>query len=522
MRLSNKSILLLELAGSALAMPARRAATAPVANHAKAHDIREAFEISWNGYYKHAFPHDTLHPVTNTYVDDRAGWGVTVVDALDTAIVMNSLKIVQPMLDHIAKIDFTTTAKADDAISLFETNIRYLGGLLSAYDLLKGPYKQLGADADKVDALLKQAQSLGDSLSVAFDTPSGIPDPTIFLNPTKKNSGTDRNNIAEIGTLVLEWTRLSDLSGNKTYAELAQKAENYLLHPKGAPEAWPGLIGTWVSTENGSFLDSNGGWSAYDDSFYEYLIKMYVYDPKAFGEYKDRWVAAVDSTMRHLVSHPTTRKDLSFLSAYRGQQTIPNSGHLASFAGGNFILGGIVLGEEKYKQLGLEITDSYYETYVQEAAGIGPEGFNWVDAGLSADNPNNRPPPTNQTEFYEKAGFYNTSPYYILRPETVESIYYAYRLTGDKKYQDMAWDAFQQIRKLCRVNDAYAELTDVSKTNGGSFVDEMQSFWMAETLKYLYLTFAADGPVHVQGQGATNQFVYNTEAHPVAVRGRQG
>jgi mannosyl-oligosaccharide alpha-1,2-mannosidase len=56
---------------------------------------------------------------------------VTVVDALDTAIVMNSLKIVQPMLDHIAKIDFTTTAEKDYSISFFETNIRYLGGLLS-------------------------------------------------------------------------------------------------------------------------------------------------------------------------------------------------------------------------------------------------------------------------------------------------------------------------------------------------------------------------------------------------------
>lgn len=62
---------------------------------------------------------------------NRAGWGVTVVDALDTAIVMNSLKIVQPMLDHIAKIDFTTTAEENYSISLFETNIRYLGGLLS-------------------------------------------------------------------------------------------------------------------------------------------------------------------------------------------------------------------------------------------------------------------------------------------------------------------------------------------------------------------------------------------------------
>lgn len=174
---------------------------------------------------------------------------------------------------------------------------------------------------------MTQARKLGDSLSVAFNTPSGIPDPTIYLNPTKKHSGASRNNIAEIGTLVLEWTRLSDLSGNKTYAQLAQKAQNYLLKPTGSPEAWPGLIGTWVSTENGTFMDSSGGWSAYDDSYYEYLIKMYVYDPKAFGLYKDRWVAAVDSTMKHLLSHPTTRKDLTFLSSYNGQKTNPNSGH---------------------------------------------------------------------------------------------------------------------------------------------------------------------------------------------------
>lgn len=192
---------------------------------------------------------------------------------------------------------------------------------------------------------------------------------------------------------------------------------------------------------------------------------------------------------------------------------------MASFAGGNFILGGAILGEETYKTLGLQVTESYYETYVQEASGIGPEGFRWVDAALPANDPSNRPPPANQTEFYKKAGFYNTATYYILRPETVESLYYSYRLTGDKKYQDMAWTAFQAIRKLCRVNDAYAELSDVSKANGGEFSDSMQSFWMAETLKYLYLIFAADGPVHVQLQGGKNQFVYNTEAHPVAVRG---
>ncbi|QPH11062.1 hypothetical protein C2857_002638 [Epichloe festucae Fl1] len=519
MRLSNPSVLILQLAGVAVALPGKRAVVPPKADHDRAREVKEAFEISWNGYYKHAFPHDTLHPLTNGYEDDRAAWGVTVVDALSTAIVMNSLKIVQPMLDHIAKIDFTTTAEPNYGVSLFETNIRYLGGLLSGYDLLKGPYKQLGADPQKVDALLKQAQSLADSLSVAFDTPSGVPDGTVFLNPVKKNGGSDRNNIAEVGTLVLEWTRLSDLSGNRTYAQLAQKAENYLLHPKGAPEAWPGLVGTFVSTKDGSFLDSQGGWGGGDDSFYEYLIKMYVYDPKTFGEYKDRWVTAVDSTIAHLVSHPTSRKDLSFLSSYNGQKTNPSSQHLASFAGGNFILGGIVLNQDKYKEMGIKITESYYETYVQEAAGIGPEGFRWVDSALPADAPNNKPPPASQTDFYKKAGFYTTSGYYILRPETLESLYYSYRLTGDTKYQDWAWSAFQKIRKLARANDAYAELTDVTQPNGGALIDEMQSFWMAETLKYLYLIFAADGPVHVQGQGKKNEFVYNTECHPVQVRG---
>lgn len=71
MPLSNKSILLLGLAGVALAVPAKRTVKTPAADHKRAGAIKEAFEISWNGYYKHAFPHDTLHPVTNGYEDDR-------------------------------------------------------------------------------------------------------------------------------------------------------------------------------------------------------------------------------------------------------------------------------------------------------------------------------------------------------------------------------------------------------------------------------------------------------------------
>jgi len=77
MRLTSSSLVLLELAASALAVPLTvdvevgKGVTAPKPNHARANEVKQAFEQSWNGYVKHAFPHDTLHPVSNSYEDDR-------------------------------------------------------------------------------------------------------------------------------------------------------------------------------------------------------------------------------------------------------------------------------------------------------------------------------------------------------------------------------------------------------------------------------------------------------------------
>lgn len=89
--------------------------------------------------------------------------------------------------------------------------------------------------------------------------------------------------------LVLEWTHLSDITGDTTYADLSQKAESYLLNPRPASsEPFPGLVGTNINITTGLFEDASGGWVGGDDSFYEYLIKMFVYDASRFGEYRDR------------------------------------------------------------------------------------------------------------------------------------------------------------------------------------------------------------------------------------------
>ena len=184
----------------------------------------------------------------------------------------------------------------------------------------------LTANATAVDEVLNQAQRLANNLAFAFNTTSGIPQNDLIF--PSGSGGSTTNGIAQIGTLVLEWTHLSDLTGNKTYAELSQKGESYLLAPQPASsEPWPGLVGTNVDLKTGLFQDASGGWVGGDDSFYEYLIKMYVYDSTRFATYRDRWILAADSSIAHLASSPSTRPDVTFLAEFDEQELIFQSEH---------------------------------------------------------------------------------------------------------------------------------------------------------------------------------------------------
>lgn len=349
----------------------------------------------------------------------------------------------------------------------------------------------MAENTTNVDLLLKQAERLANNLAYSFDTPTGIPHNNLFI-VNKTNDGATDNGLATIGTLVLEWTHLSDLSGNATYGELTQKAQSYLNNPKYAPpfsEPFPGLEGTGVNITTGLFEDAEGGWVGGDDSYYEYLLKMYIYDPTRFSSYKDRWVLAADSSIAHLKSHPSSRPDLTFMAAYENKTLQYESEHLACFAGGNFLLGGMVLNEQKYIDYGIALTEGCYQTYYADASGIGPEVFEWLPANGTNTTAVDLPP-ANQTTFYKDNGFWITNSEYILRPEVLESIYYAYRITGDTKYQDYAWAAYMSINASCHGGAGYAELTRVDEVGGGPKNDFQDSFFFAEVLKYCYLIFA--------------------------------
>ncbi|KAI9750233.1 MAG: hypothetical protein M4579_006552 [Chaenotheca gracillima] len=474
----------------------------------RADAVKEAFTHAWDGYSKYAFPNDQLLPVSNGFSNPRNAWGASAVDAFSTALIMEIPDIVHQILDYIPTIDYTNTTTQ---VSLFETTIRYLGGMLSAYDLLKGPLAHLANDTSKVDALLSQSVKLADSLKFAFDTPSGIPANNLYFT-NQSTDGSPSNGLATIGTLVLEWTRLSDLTGDDEYATLSQKGESYLLKPEpSTSEPFPGLVGTNVNISNGQFADATGGWNGGDDSFYEYLIKMFIYDPTRFETYKDRWIAAADSTIASLASHPSSRPDITFLSSFVGTSLVNSSEHLTCFDGGNFLLGGTVLDRQDYIDFGLALVDGCHKTYNQTATRIGPEAFSWNSSAIPAD----------QAAFYNQTGFYITTSDYDLRPEVIESYYYAYRLTGDSKYQDWAWDAFVAINATTRTDSGFAQISDVNTPGGGDKVDNQESFLFAEVLKYSYLINLPDEPFQVE-KGSGNKFVFNTEAHPLKVASSSG
>jgi mannosyl-oligosaccharide alpha-1,2-mannosidase len=159
--------------------------------------IEETFDFAWDGYFKLAFPHDEVKPRSEEPGFSRNDWGASAVDALGTAILMKKADVVKIILDHVQTINFSRT---DWSISVFETTIRYLGGMLSAYDLLNGPFMQLVSDRGSVQSLLDKSVQLGNILSKAFVRDNALPYPRLTAN-AEGVEGT-QNSLAGAGTLV--------------------------------------------------------------------------------------------------------------------------------------------------------------------------------------------------------------------------------------------------------------------------------------------------------------------------------
>ncbi|KAJ6583995.1 glycoside hydrolase family 47 protein [Mycena vulgaris] len=444
------------------------------------------FTKSYAAYKKSAFGHDQLLPANGGFKDDLGGWGASLVDAMGTMLVMGLNDSFNDALNFASQIDFSAPP-AGGSISVFETTIRFMGGLLSAYELSGQQYP----------VLLAKAQQVADTLTVAWVGNNAIPFSHLtFPDPTPDVSITS---IADAGTLSLEWTTLSKYTGNPRYGDLATRA---VLHIANLTAPLPGLAAQNIDPTSGQFTSSQVSWGGGSDSYFEYLLKFARLNNTSNNVYIDTWKTAVDSSIRTLL-RTSTRGNYSYLADYEGGQINHVGSHLACFFPGNWLLGGKLLQNQTIIDFALKLNDGCWNTYASTTTGIGPEGF----AFISSDN-RLTTPPLDQLVFYNTHGFYITSPSYIQRPEVLESNFYAWRITGDTKYLDRAAAAIVSFNKFLPVNGGFAGLNNVNKPKSG-LTDTTESFWYAEVLKYLYLTF--DNPAHI----SLDNYVFNTECHPL-------
>lgn len=244
--------------------------------------VEKAFNRSWTGYKEHAWLKDELLPVSGGSQNNFGSWAATLVDSLDTLWIMGKKDEFEHAVVALGEIDFTKTEQKE--INVFKTTTHHLGGLLSAYDLSNGKYP----------ILLEKALEVGDMLYASFDTPNRLPvvrwDWAKYDFPSQhfraKSNPSDRTLddsgqeaaagalIAELGSLSLEFTRLSQLTGDPKFYDAIQRIYD-IFEKSQAKTRLPGMWPVVVNTREANFtVDSGFTLGAMSDSMYEYLPKV--------------------------------------------------------------------------------------------------------------------------------------------------------------------------------------------------------------------------------------------------------
>ena len=491
--------------------------------------VKDAFTRCWTSYKERAWLTDELKPISGMNATTFGGWGVTLVDSLDTLHIMGMKDEMNKAIEAIATIDFSTSAHGQ--LSLFEVTIRYLGGLIGAYDLTG------------IKILREKAVQLGEMLYHAFDTPNHMP--VLQWNLTMAAEGQeqlpqDRNTIAELGSLCLEFTRLSQITGDSKWYSVVQRLEDLLAQQQFNSEL-PGMWPIWINTRTEMISKSVEDMTEFSlggasDSVYEYFSKMHLMLEGGLPMYQQLHEASMATAIEHLLFRPMTPKDHDILfpgirKHYKtdAPQLEPLGQHLCCFAGGMLALGGKLFSLPSHVELGAKITNGCVWAYESMPSGCMPEAFTLHPCASRSDCPWDYQQWTSAIATYEAAhpngpgtgpslqpGFVAIEDkHYNLRPEAIESIFILYRITGDPAFREAAWRMFVSVEAATKTQYANAAVRDVTRPPttaeelaGATHDDRMQSFWLAETLKYFYLIFSEPELISL------DEFVLNTEAHP--------
>jgi len=404
---------------------------------------------SWQSYKKYAWGHDVLKPLSKSYKD----WYseplyISPIDAYSTLHLMGleseALEIEKYVMDSL---DFDKDVYA----KIFEVNIRILGGLLAMYEISENP------------KILEKARDFADRMLPAFDTKTGIPKYWVNLK-TGETKG-DTVNVAEAGTYTFEMGMLSYYTSDPKYYQAGKKASLALFNRRSDI----GLIGDVIDVQTGEWVSGQSHICAGVDSYYEYLYKSYL----MFGdaEMGKIWTESIDSVHKYIADNYEDRLWYGRVDMNTGEKQSSVVTLYDAFFPAIMALSGDMKTAREFQETRFWLWNKY---------GLEPVSYDYKK-GVT--------------------GY----PVYDLNPEIIESAYYLYHLTGEQEYFDMNKKLWSDIKKYCRTEVAFTSVENVETMEKR---DYMPTFFFAETLKYLYLTFSEESSGF-----DFDDHIFNTEAH---------
>ncbi|KAK8126255.1 glycoside hydrolase family 47 [Apiospora kogelbergensis] len=454
--------------------------------------VVDAFKVSWDSYHRYAWGHDEFHPITKKgrqMVPNGMGW--IIVDALDTMILMN------------------LTSRVGQAREWISKDLSYD----QDHDLAAQKDDDPGAPGE--DLYLEKAKDLADRLITAFDSPSGIPYASVNLAKYEgliSHADGGASSTAETTTLQLEFKYLAKLTGEKYFWDKAEKVMK-VVDDNGVE----GGLGENIR------LGSRG------DSYYEYLIKQYLQTSKQEPIYLEMWDEALQGVREHLVTYtePSGYTIIGERPEGLEKPLSPKMDHLVCFMPGTIALGatgGLTEAAAKKLPIWTKKNDDDMRL-ARELMHTCWGMYKWMKTGLAAEityfNVADPPPPQSaphdpplqfdadpEAEWRKDFTVHSNDVHNLQRPETVESLFYMWRITGERKYREWGWEMFKSFMNYTAIDDE-GGFTSLSNANTIPPVtkDNMESFWLAETLKYFYLLFSPNDLLPLDG------IVINTEAH---------
>jgi len=437
------------------------------------YESEDMFYHAYNAYMAKAWPADELMPLScrgrfrgkepnRGDIDDAMGnFSLTLIDSLDMLVVLGDLEEFE---SSVKKVIRTVTFDSDIVVSVFETNIRVVGGLLSAHVLAELVQAKHGVMSWYRGELLNMAIDCGTRLLPAFNSTTGLPYPRVNLKTGLQGvNSIQLTCTACAGSMILEFAALSRLSGEKIFEEKASKAMDVLW---AARHRQSNLVGNVLNVNTGDWVRRDSGVGAGIDSYYEYVAKAYV----LLGEdkYLERWNSHYSAVMKYLGSGPL------MMDVHMHRPTT-NSKHFVDALGAFWPGLQVLMGDLKPA---IEQHEVLYQIMKRH---------NFLPEAVTAD-------------FQVHWG------QHLLRPEFVESTYFLHKATQDPYYLEVGKKVLKSLQKHARVTCGYAAVKDVRTLQ---HEDRMDSFVITETFKYLYLLFAKEEDMFLD----ISQFVFTTEAH---------